>query len=82
MESGWQRTLRTGNTRSYSVKKTKYELPTIATGACASKKNGGLHAEDPQRVMTGDSTNACASVSIQNTPGNTKGHRTTPLPTL
>ena len=59
---------------------------SIATGACASKKNGGLHAEDPQRAMTGDSTNACASVStmiIQNTPGNTKGHLdNTPPPTV
>lgn len=61
-------------------------MRTIATGACASKKNGGLHAEDPQRAMTGDSTNACASVStmiIQNTPGNTKGHLdNTPPPTV
>ena len=56
-EPGWPRISRPGNRTNYRVGKTREESLIIPNGTWTSRKNIGLHIDDPRPVKLGVNVN-------------------------
>ena len=61
-EPGWPRILRPGNRTNYRVGKNREESLIITNGTCTSRKNIGLHIDDPRPVKLGVNVNGPISI--------------------